>query len=171
MRCLPCCLPPPQRVPAVLLACVAPACPSASEWLLVVLSPHQAAWIPPPCRYQQATRDRAKVKTEGGQIIRVEAHPIPGEQPQRGPSRRHASGFPWWHASPKRTRQAHRGKSCSPQTRKILESEEPHPWKLPVPMPAEHPRPRRVKGRVTLVGDAAGYVTKCSGEGIYFAAK
>jgi len=63
-------------------------------------------------QYQQATRDRAKVKTEGGQIIRVEAHPIP-----------------------------------------------------------EHPRPRRVKGRVGLVGDAAGYVTKCSGEGIYFAAK
>ncbi|KAI7845337.1 hypothetical protein COHA_001044 [Chlorella ohadii] len=62
-------------------------------------------------QYQQATRDRAKVKTEGGQIIRVEAHPIP-----------------------------------------------------------EHPRPRRVKGRVSLVGDAAGYVTKCSGEGIYFAA-
>lgn len=29
----------------------------------------------------------------------------------------------------------------------------------------------RVSGRVTLVGDAAGYVTKCSGEGIYFAAK
>jgi geranylgeranyl reductase len=63
-------------------------------------------------QYQQATRDRAKVKTEGGRIIRVEAHPIP-----------------------------------------------------------EHPRPRRVKGRVALVGDAAGYVTKCSGEGIYFAAK
>ena len=38
------------------------------------------------------------------------------------------------------------------------------------PIP-EHPRPRRVKGRVALVGDAAGYVTKCSGEGIYFAAK
>ena len=38
------------------------------------------------------------------------------------------------------------------------------------PIP-EHPRPRRVSGRVTLVGDAAGYVTKCSGEGIYFAAK
>jgi geranylgeranyl reductase len=38
------------------------------------------------------------------------------------------------------------------------------------PIP-EHPRPRRVKNRVTLVGDAAGYVTKCSGEGIYFAAK
>ena len=32
-------------------------------------------------QYQQATRDRAKVKTEGGQIIRVEAHPIPGEAP------------------------------------------------------------------------------------------
>lgn len=63
-------------------------------------------------QYQQATRDRAKVKTEGGKIIRVEAHPIP-----------------------------------------------------------EHPRPKRVKGRVALVGDAAGYVTKCSGEGIYFAAK
>ena len=53
-----------------------------------------------------------QVKTEGGKIIRVEAHPIP-----------------------------------------------------------EHPRPRRVKGRAALVGDAAGYVTKCSGEGIYFAAK
>eukprot|EP00270_Netrium_digitus_P011357 TRINITY_DN360_c0_g1_i1.p1 TRINITY_DN360_c0_g1~~TRINITY_DN360_c0_g1_i1.p1 ORF type:complete len:511 (+),score=143.24 TRINITY_DN360_c0_g1_i1:135-1667(+) len=38
------------------------------------------------------------------------------------------------------------------------------------PIP-EHPRPRRVKERVALVGDAAGYVTKCSGEGIYFAAK
>ncbi|KAJ4782355.1 Digeranylgeranylglycerophospholipid reductase [Rhynchospora pubera] len=38
------------------------------------------------------------------------------------------------------------------------------------PIP-EHPRPRRVIGRVALVGDAAGYVTKCSGEGIYFAAK
>lgn len=38
------------------------------------------------------------------------------------------------------------------------------------PIP-EHPRPVRVCGRVALVGDAAGYVTKCSGEGIYFAAK
>ncbi|XP_051123138.1 uncharacterized protein LOC127246011 isoform X2 [Andrographis paniculata] len=38
------------------------------------------------------------------------------------------------------------------------------------PIP-EHPRRRRVRGRVALVGDAAGYVTKCSGEGIYFAAK
>ena len=55
---------------------------------------------------------RAQVKTEGGKIIRVEAHPIP-----------------------------------------------------------EHPRPRRAQNRVALVGDAAGYVTKCSGEGIYFAAK
>jgi geranylgeranyl reductase len=38
------------------------------------------------------------------------------------------------------------------------------------PIP-EHMRPRRVVERATLVGDAAGYVTKCSGEGIYFAAK
>jgi geranylgeranyl diphosphate/geranylgeranyl-bacteriochlorophyllide a reductase len=38
------------------------------------------------------------------------------------------------------------------------------------PIP-EHPRPRRVVGRCALVGDAAGYVTKSSGEGIYFAAK
>ena len=53
-----------------------------------------------------------QAKTEGGKIIRVEAHPIP-----------------------------------------------------------EHPRPHRCRGRVALVGDAAGYVTKCSGEGIYFAAK
>jgi geranylgeranyl reductase len=28
-----------------------------------------------------------------------------------------------------------------------------------------------VKDRAILVGDAAGYVTKCFGEGIYFAAK
>lgn len=38
------------------------------------------------------------------------------------------------------------------------------------PIP-EHYRPRRIQGRMALVGDAAGYVTKCSGEGIYFAAK
>lgn len=38
------------------------------------------------------------------------------------------------------------------------------------PIP-ENYRPRRVQGRIALVGDAAGYVTKCSGEGIYFAAK
>jgi geranylgeranyl reductase len=38
------------------------------------------------------------------------------------------------------------------------------------PIP-EHMRPRRVHNRAVLVGDAAGYVTKCSGEGIYFAAK
>jgi geranylgeranyl reductase len=38
------------------------------------------------------------------------------------------------------------------------------------PIP-EHYRPRRVVDRAVLVGDAAGYVTKCSGEGIYFAAK
>jgi geranylgeranyl reductase len=38
------------------------------------------------------------------------------------------------------------------------------------PIPEQY-RPKRVVGRVALVGDAAGYVTKCSGEGIYFAAK
>ena len=42
------------------------------------------------------------------------------------------------------------------------------PQAHPIP---EHPRPWRVKDRAILVGDAAGYVTKCSGEGIYFAAK
>lgn len=63
-------------------------------------------------QYQQAIRERAAHRLEGGKIIKIEAHPIP-----------------------------------------------------------EHPRPRRVVGRVALVGDAAGYVTKCSGEGIYFAAK
>jgi geranylgeranyl diphosphate/geranylgeranyl-bacteriochlorophyllide a reductase len=61
---------------------------------------------------QMGIRQRAARKLEGGQIIKVEAHPIP-----------------------------------------------------------EHPRPRRVVGRVALVGDAAGTVTKSSGEGIYFAAK
>jgi geranylgeranyl reductase len=63
-------------------------------------------------KYQQGIRDRAAPRIEGGEIIRVEAHPIP-----------------------------------------------------------EHPRPRRIRGRAALIGDAAGYVTKCSGEGIYFAAK
>ncbi|KAL9268399.1 Geranylgeranyl diphosphate reductase, chloroplastic-like protein [Drosera capensis] len=62
--------------------------------------------------YQQGIKFRAKPKIDGGELIKVEAHPIP-----------------------------------------------------------EHPRPVRVRGRVALVGDAAGYVTKCSGEGIYFAAK
>nr|ADN14428.1 geranylgeranyl reductase [Gloeothece verrucosa PCC 7822] len=61
---------------------------------------------------QAGIRTRAARKLEGGEIIKVEAHPIP-----------------------------------------------------------EHPRPRRVVGRVALVGDAAGTVTKSSGEGIYFAAK
>lgn len=63
-------------------------------------------------KLQAGIRARAAKKLLGGQIIKVEAHPIP-----------------------------------------------------------EHPRPRRVVGRVALVGDAAGYVTKSSGEGIYFAAK
>ena len=61
---------------------------------------------------QAGIRNRAAKRLEGGEIIKVEAHPIP-----------------------------------------------------------EHPRPRRVVGRVALVGDAAGTVTKSSGEGIYFAAK
>ena len=93
------------------------------------VSPDFYAWVFPKCdhvavgtgtvidkmgikKYQQGIRDRAAVRIEGGEIIRVEAHPIP-----------------------------------------------------------EHPRPWRVKNRAILVGDAAGYVTKCSGEGIYFAAK
>ncbi len=63
-------------------------------------------------KLQAGIRTRAHSRIEGGEIIKVEAHPIP-----------------------------------------------------------EHPRPRRVVGRVALVGDAAGYVTKSSGEGIYFAAK
>jgi geranylgeranyl reductase len=61
---------------------------------------------------QHGIRDRARRRLVGGEVIKVEAHPIP-----------------------------------------------------------EHPRPRRVVGRMALVGDAAGYVTKSSGEGIYFAAK
>lgn len=62
--------------------------------------------------FQHGIRSRVTPKIQGGEVIKVEAHPIP-----------------------------------------------------------EHPRPIRVRGRVALVGDAAGYVTKCSGEGIYFAAK
>ena len=63
-------------------------------------------------KLQAGIRQRAAKRLEGGEIIKVEAHPIP-----------------------------------------------------------EHPRPRRLVGRVALVGDAAGTVTKSSGEGIYFAAK
>ncbi|KAI6685390.1 hypothetical protein NL676_031303 [Syzygium grande] len=93
------------------------------------VSPDFYAWVFPKCdhvavgtgtvrskreikAYQRGIRERVKPKIEGGEVIKVEAHPIP-----------------------------------------------------------EHPRPVRVRGRVALVGDAAGYVTKCSGEGIYFAAK
>lgn len=93
------------------------------------VSPDFYAWVFPKCdhvavgtgtmcskqnikMFQHAIRARVNPKIEGGQVIKVEAHPIP-----------------------------------------------------------EHPRPIRVRGRVALVGDAAGYVTKCSGEGIYFAAK
>ena len=63
-------------------------------------------------KLQEGIRTRAAERIRGGELIKVEAHPIP-----------------------------------------------------------EHPRPRRVVGRAALVGDAAGYVTKSSGEGIYFAAK
>jgi geranylgeranyl reductase len=63
-------------------------------------------------KLQKGIRERAKARLLDGEVIKVEAHPIP-----------------------------------------------------------EHPRPRRVVGRMALVGDAAGYVTKSSGEGIYFAAK
>ena len=35
----------------------------------------------------------------------------------------------------------------------------------------KHYRPRHVQGRIAFVGDAAGYATECSGEGIYFADK
>ncbi len=63
-------------------------------------------------KLQAGIRKRAAKRLEGGEIIKVEAHPIP-----------------------------------------------------------EHPRPRPIRGRVVLVGDALGTVTKSSGEGIYFAAK
>ena len=53
---------------------------------------------------QEGVRNRAKKRFVNGEVIKVEAHPIP-----------------------------------------------------------EHPRPRRVVGRMALVGDAAGYVTKSSG--------
>merc|ERR1719373_1466779 len=93
------------------------------------VSPDFYAWVFPKCdhvavgtgtvvdkrgiqMYQQGIRDRAKNRIAGGEILRVEAHPIP-----------------------------------------------------------EHPRPWRVRDRAAPIGDAAGYVTKCSGEGIYFAAK
>jgi geranylgeranyl reductase len=94
------------------------------------VSPDFYAWVFPKCdhvavgtgtmkanqaqiqKLQAGIRARAAERIRGGQVIKVEAHPIP-----------------------------------------------------------EHPRPRRVVGRAALVGDAAGYVTKSSGEGIYFAAK
>ncbi|CAE5963892.1 unnamed protein product [Arabidopsis arenosa] len=51
---------------------------------------------------------------------------------------------------------------------KILGGKITHVEAHPVP---EHPRPCRLSQRVAHVGVAAGYVTKFSGEGIYFAAK
>ena len=63
-------------------------------------------------KYQRAIHDRAGDKIAGGNIIKVEAHPIP-----------------------------------------------------------DHYRPRYVQGHIALIGDAAGYVTKYSGEGIYFDSK
>ncbi|XWS71350.1 hypothetical protein CRYUN_Cryun03dG0130800 [Craigia yunnanensis] len=93
------------------------------------VSPDFYAWVFPKCDHvavgtgtvcakqdiklnQRGIKEKVKNKISGGQVIKVEAHPIP-----------------------------------------------------------EHPRPIRVRGRVALVGDVAGYVTKYSGEGIYFAAK
>jgi geranylgeranyl diphosphate/geranylgeranyl-bacteriochlorophyllide a reductase len=94
------------------------------------VSPDFYAWVFPKCDHvaagtgtmfpnkdglrgmQKALRARVGSKIEGGELIKVEAHPLP-----------------------------------------------------------ECPRPRRVVERCMLVGDAAGYVTKSSGEGIYFAAK
>lgn len=75
------------------------------------VSPDFYGWVFPKCdhmvvmskpeikKYQAGIRARAWSKIAGGEVIKVEAHPIP-----------------------------------------------------------EHPRPRRVVGRVALVGDAAGYV-------------
>ena len=119
----------------------------------------------------QATRDRAKVKTEGGQIIRVEAHPIPGQSIPvpaalrcgcccclRHACRRRCCGL--------RIASAAAAASSAPASAvaSCLCAHPPVPPVAPSPLASEHPRPRRVKGRITLVGDAAGYVTKCSGE-------
>ena len=38
-------------------------------------APIQSPWY--VCRYQQGIRDRAATRIDGGEIIRVEAHPIP----------------------------------------------------------------------------------------------
>ena len=101
-----------------------------------------------------------QVKTEGGKIIRVEAHPIPE------------------HPRPKRCQVAHRS-TCKGQLCLHVPSRQfimflVNPW-LPRAHNRMHMRLEEavhaVQGRVALVGDAAGYVTKCSGEGIYFAAK
>ena len=45
-------------------------------------------------QFQQATRDRSKLKTEGGTIIRVEAHPIPGARARGGAGGRGVLGLP-----------------------------------------------------------------------------
>ncbi|KAH0765866.1 hypothetical protein KY285_001737 [Solanum tuberosum] len=93
------------------------------------VSPDFYAWVFPKCdhvavgtgtmcskpyikSFQHGIKARVKSRIKGGEVIKVEAHPIP-----------------------------------------------------------QHPRPIWVRGRVALVGDAAGYVTNSSGEGIYFAAK
>lgn len=85
---------------------VFPKCDHVAVGTGTVISKHEIKTL------QRGIKSRVKDKIKGGEIIKIEAHPIP-----------------------------------------------------------EHPRKVRVSGRVALVGDAAGYVTKCSGEGIYFAAK
>jgi geranylgeranyl reductase len=110
--------------------------------------------LPPPPRCCQ-------VRTEGGKIIRVEAHPIPE------------------HPRPKRVQVTIARRPPPPPApypaARLLACTRPglvHPvasCQLTRPLPAHCPPP--AQGRVALVGDAAGYVTKCSGEGIYFAAK
>ena len=97
-------------------------------------------------QYQKAMRDRCASKIEGGKIIKVRTR-APAE-PLPAPSAHILT--------PTRMR--------SPFSFLSFCQVEAHP----IP---EHMRARRVVDRAALVGDAAGYVTKCSGEGIYFAAK
>lgn len=119
-------------------------------------------------QYQQATRDRSEYKTREGKIIRVEAHPIP-EHPR-------AKRVEVQLDATVLCLKLLRARVVCPMQIDLAHTFVSTALKFQVFAGMLHVGNSLtvddvVQGRVGLVGDAAGYVTKCSGEGIYFAAK
>ena len=81
---------------------------------------------------------------------------------------RHAGRRRTWSGSPCSSAPARRTTSCSPRCRRCATGCAGAAWVTPVrgAGPLRQRGPRRVAGRVLLVGDAAGYVDALTGEGI-----